>query len=252
MRCTRTASSVLRPGGQRDLPVDPRRLAASVALRHLPHADQRVRPGPQHQLLQVPDLGQVPLLRRLEDPLPQPPYVVLVGAPVDGVPVEDLVLGPFTSGAVATAGWRRSIPSCVQLVLRFRRSSASVLQRLTCPRQHPFGSGPQAGIRPVIRGDHLEEQPCRPRFPVAFRPPAFASWASCSRRGVRPSSRSAYRAASGPDPDGVSTFRTHEIRPGWVPSIPRDGGVLPAGRRSPAGACRLLSGQPCTPLNHPI
>jgi hypothetical protein len=24
-----------------------------------------------------------------------------------------------------------------------------------------------------------------------------------------------------PDPDGVTTFRTHELRPGWVPSIPR-------------------------------
>ncbi len=59
------------------------------------------------------------------------------------------------------------------------------------------------------------------RFPVAFRPPAFASWSSCSRRGIRPSSRSAYQPHRGPDPDGVTAFRTHELRPGWVPSIPR-------------------------------
>jgi hypothetical protein len=26
---------------------------------------------------------------------------------------------------------------------------------------------------------------------------------------------------SRPDPDGVTAFRTHELRPGWVPSIPR-------------------------------
>ena len=58
------------------------------------------------------------------------------------------------------------------------------------------------------------------RFPVVFRPPAFASWSSCSRRGVRPSSRSAYRT-NGPDLDGVTAFRTHEQRPGWAPSIPR-------------------------------
>ena len=66
----------LRPGlaGQRDLPVNPRGPAARVALRHLPHADQRVRPAAQHQLLQVPDLGQVPVPSRLEDPAPQPPY----------------------------------------------------------------------------------------------------------------------------------------------------------------------------------
>ena len=59
-----------RPGGQHDLPVYPWGSATSVALRHLPHADQRVRPAPQHHPLQVPDRGQVLLLRRLEDPLP--------------------------------------------------------------------------------------------------------------------------------------------------------------------------------------
>ena len=57
------------------------------------------------------------------------------------------------------------------------------------------------------------------RFPAAFRLPAFASRSSDSRRGIGPSSRSAYRAS--PDPDGVTAFRTHEQRPGWVPSIPR-------------------------------
>ena len=31
-----------------------------------------------------------------------------------------------------------------------------------------------------------------------------------------------------PDPDGVSTFHTHEMRSGWVPSVPR-------GRRCPHG-----------------
>lgn len=51
-----------------------------------------------------------------------------------------------------------------------------------------------------------------------------------SRPGVRLSSRSAYRPR--PDPDGVSTFRTHETRPGWVPSIPR-------GRRCPSGPATI-------------
>jgi hypothetical protein len=35
-------------------------LAASIELGHPPHADQRVRPGPEHQLLQVADLLEVP------------------------------------------------------------------------------------------------------------------------------------------------------------------------------------------------
>ena len=58
------------------------------------------------------------------------------------------------------------------------------------------------------------------RFPVAFRLPAFAFRPSDSRRGIRPSSRSAYRARS-PDLDGVTAFRTHELQPGWVPPLPR-------------------------------
>src|SRR5437588_58575 len=70
-----------------DFPVDPGGLAASVPLRHLPHAEQRVAPASQHQLLQIADPFQVPVPRRLEDPLPQPPYVVLVGRPVNGLPV---------------------------------------------------------------------------------------------------------------------------------------------------------------------
>jgi site-specific DNA recombinase len=80
----------LRPGlgSQRDLPVDPGGLAPGVALRHLPHADQRAGAAAQHQLLQVPDLRPVLLPHRLEDPLPQPPYVPLAGTPVNGVPLQ--------------------------------------------------------------------------------------------------------------------------------------------------------------------
>ena len=45
--CTCTASLSPGLGGQRDLPIDPGRLAASIALCRLPHADQRVAPAPQ-------------------------------------------------------------------------------------------------------------------------------------------------------------------------------------------------------------
>ena len=72
-------------------------------------------------------------------------------------------------------------------------------------------------------------------FPVAFRPPAFASRSSCSRRGVGPSSRSAYRT-TGSDPDGVTTFRTHELRPGRAPSGPRGRRCSPRPRRLPGRA----------------
>jgi hypothetical protein len=54
------------------------------------------------------------------------------------------------------------------------------------------------------------------RFPVAFRPPASASWASCPAREFRPT----YDRPTGPpfmhepDPGGVSMFHTRETRLG--------------------------------------
>lgn len=88
------------------------------------------------------------------------------------------------------------------------------------------------------------------RFPAAFRPPAFASRVILSRQGVGPSSRSAYRTTIGPDPDGVSMFHTREIRPGWVPPMPRgrrcSPGLIPRfSRRLP-----LPNGQSLNPA-HP-
>jgi hypothetical protein len=57
-------------GGQDDLPIDAGGVAARVALGDPAHADQRVGPAAQHQLLQIADLSPVRGLRRLEDPLP--------------------------------------------------------------------------------------------------------------------------------------------------------------------------------------
>lgn len=57
--------------------------------------------------------------------------------------------------------------------------------------------------------------------PVAFRQPASASWASCPAGGFRPS-RDRPTGPEGPDPDGVSTFRAYETRPGRAPPKPRD------------------------------
>ena len=68
----------------------------------------------------------------------------------------------------------------------------------------------------------VEDRSQRFRFPVAFQPPAFASWASCSRPGIKLSLRSAYHDTTGiVDLNGVSTFHTRELRPGRVPSVSR-------------------------------
>ena len=91
------------------------------------------------------------------------------------------------------------------------------------------------------------------RFPVAFQLPAFASWAILFPLGSyafltvgRPND------CSHPDPNGVSTFHTSEIRPGWVLPLPRGGGVHPDGSDLHHRRLPLLSGQPCTPLQRPI
>ncbi len=56
---------------------------------------------------------------------------------------------------------------------------------------------------------------------MPFGAPASASWASCPAEEFRPSHDRPTRP-HGPDPDGVSTFRAHETRPGWAPPKPRD------------------------------
>jgi hypothetical protein len=82
------------------------------------------------------------------------------------------------------------------------------------------------------------------RFPAAFRLPALASWSSFARWGAGPSSRSAYRSLNlEPDPNGVVTLRTHEVRPGWVPSVPR-GLRYPHGWRDSPPAARAAFQRP--------
>jgi hypothetical protein len=50
------------------------------------------------------------------------------------------------------------------------------------------------------------------------------------------------------DLDGVTAFRTHERRPGWVPSIPRGRRCSSPGRTaSPPGVCRATTARPYHP-----
>ena len=87
------------------------------------------------------------------------------------------------------------------------------------------------------------------RVPAAFRLPAFASRSSDSRRGVGPSLRSAYRTRrrARPDLDGVPAFRTHELRPGWLPSLPRGRRCSSRPEGVPGRRLPLPSGQSLDP-----
>jgi hypothetical protein len=64
------------------------------------------------------------------------------------------------------------------------------------------------------------------RFPAAFRLPAFASRSSDSRRGIPPSSRSAYRP-KGRTPTGLPRSARTSCDRGGCPLYPEDGGALP-------------------------
>ena len=130
---------------------------------------------------------------------------------------------------------------------------AAWLHQLTCltsARFHARAPGPVSGQ--LCSTPRRKNRACWRRFPAAFRPPAFASWASCPARGLRPSyDRPTAPPAGGADPSGFSMFRTRETRlgpgalftPGTaVPSRPVN---LPD-RRTPPSSGRSLF----TPVPH--
>jgi hypothetical protein len=88
------------------------------------------------------------------------------------------------------------------------------------------------------------------RFPAAFRPPAFASRSSDSRRGLPPSSRSAYRP-EGRTPTGLPRSTRTSCDRGGCPLYPEDGGALPGLRDVLSRRLPLQAASPCTPLQHP-
>jgi hypothetical protein len=97
-----------------------------------------------------------------------------------------------------------------------------------------------------------EGQPSFLDFLSPFGAPAFACWAI-----LFPPRDPAFLAVGLPDKerldlDGVSAFRTSEMRLGWVPPLPR-GRRCPRGRHSLTGRrLPLSSGQPLTPVSHAI
>jgi hypothetical protein len=65
-----------------------------------------VEPEEVQPVAEVPHTGlgrwqpqpMVPGLRCREDPLPQPPYAILVGTPIHGIPLQTIVLGSVRPG----------------------------------------------------------------------------------------------------------------------------------------------------------
>src|SRR5215207_1244311 len=120
------------------------------------------------------------------------------------------------------------------------------------PRQLPFGSGHQARYPAGYAGRSAEGPTIMSRFPVAFRPPAFAS-----RVILHPPRNSISLTVDLPDPvawpsTGLSrSARTRFDRIGR-PLPPRDSGALLASSTpwpAPAASQRPVL---LTPLLHPI
>ena len=149
---------------------------------------------------------KIPLLRRREDSLPQPPYVVLDAAPIHGVPIQDLAL--------------RSVHrDGVQLAHRFRRLRSSVLHRLTRPTSAPFRAG-QPPVSDQLCGNHPAEVPVTqfPGFLSPFRLSAFASWVILRPLGSSTFLTVGLPAVDPPDPNGVVVLHMSKTRPGRAPS----------------------------------
>ena len=89
-------------------------------------------------------------------------------------------------------------------------------------------------------------------FPLRLRRRHFASWSSCSRQGIGPSSRSAYRPAntSRTQTGFPRSARTSNNR-GGCPLYPGDDGAHPGWPRSPAPVRRFSTARPCTPPQPP-
>jgi len=86
----------------------------------------------------------------------------------------------------------------------------------------------------------------RSRFPAAFRPPAFASRSSDSRRGVGPSSRSAYRPTAGPR-RGYRVPHARAATGEGALCTPGTTVLTPAGDRAWPAFAASQRQRPCTP-----
>ena len=224
--CTLSASLHLGLRGQHHLAVHARRHAAGIALRHPPHAQQRVGARAEHQLLQTADPLEVPRLRRREDPLPQPPYALLAGTPINGASrgARPLVRSPRRSS------WRPTCPS-----VPGSSSSSSSQAHLTA----------SAPFRVRARGPYPASYPGRPaggashhvpvscclsaagiRFSVIRFPPRDWAFLTVGLPGQRPGPRRGYHVPHARATTGVG-----------APSTPRTAVLIPAeARPQPAPA----------------
>ena len=171
-----------------------------------------------------------------------------------------------TSSSTAASRWRPS-----QRARPLVRSPDRASRRPTCPSVPGFRSSslltgspdrvsaPFGARAPGPVSGRLSEPTAWRRRPSSSRFPVALSAAGVRFSGIRFPPRSWAPLAVGlptdtsrPDPDGVTAFRTHELRPGWVPSLPRGRRCSSRPpRRLLTGACRFAAASP-SPRATPI
>ena len=147
--------------------------------------------------------------------------------------------GPFTSAAVPL--WRPTCPSVPGL--RSSSSSQAHLTRVStlsgpgsCP--YPASSARRPAEGPASCPGFLSPFGHRHSLPRSSVP-RWGDWAFLTVGLPAP--------ARGPDPIGVPTFHTHEMRPGWVPPVSRGRRCSPGRLEIPGRRLPLLSGQSLHP-----
>jgi hypothetical protein len=169
-----------------------------------------------------------------EDPLPQPPYVVLDPPPVHGVPVQVIVLGSV----------HRVVSN---LPLGSGVCAHQVLTGSPDPRQLPFGPG-SARIRPVIQGAIRRRcRSCGPWFPAALSAVGIGLLGHPAPAGELRLPHGRPTGHRWPDPNGVVVLRMSKPRPGRAPPLPRGRWCAPGRRLSSGRHPPLCCGQSLRP-----
>ena len=191
---------------------------------------------------------EVTCLRCREDPLPQTPYVVLGGPPIDRVPIKEVVLRSVHHNH-RIRHRRRCHCHGVQLVLRFRCRRHRHCTGSPDPRQHPFGSG--IALSGQLSGTVDGGADGCPGFLLPFGHRHSLLGSSLSRRGIGSSSRStdrthlAVRTLTGLP----RSTRTSCGRGGCL-LYPEGGGAPPGRPQIPDRRLPLPNGQPLNPASN--
>lgn len=123
---------------QGHFPIHTGSTASLAELRHPADGYHRVVTRPQHQLLQVAETLGVPILRSLEDPLPQSTYVCLCLGPVHAAPCFGIAQAFRRSGGRVGRSSGHLVHLRVYVQFLVLSSLLRPLQRPTCPASALF------------------------------------------------------------------------------------------------------------------